>query len=726
MGRTLEADDRPQVNAIVEKLDAQGNGLQDLALLVASSEAFQTKWARPAYVVPETPSGGNAKHAVARPRRKEDSFPADIRSLLYLPSQNRYYGTLCPQCKYGECRIMMRRRQFLKTAGASLAIAALAGRRAVAQDRPNILWITSEDNSPYLGCYGDEQAQTPNLDRLARQGVRYANAFANAPVCSVARSTLITGMHATTLGLHNHRSSVSIPQQFRPYPEYLREAGYYCTNNSKQDYNFPLGGAKPWDESSNKAHYKNRGPGQPFFAIFNTTTSHEGQLTEEAVAGRRAKGLLPPKTRIAPEDIKIPPYHADTPIVRRDWSIYYDNMTLMDKDAGALLEALEAQGLAGNTIVFYYADHGGALPRGKRNIHDSGTRVPLIIRFPEKWAHLAPARPGQWVDQPVGFVDFPATVFSLAEVPIPAHFEGRAFLGAQAAEPRDHVFLFRNRMDERYDTVRAVRDTRYRYIRNYSPHRPWGQQYSYPFRVMPSMQSWYAAYKNGECNAVQARYWGPKPSEELYDIQNDPHEVKNLARDPRQAGRLKRMREVLRGDMIALRDTGLIPEGMFSKLAGGGTLYDYAQSDAYPIERIVQIANLASSRDMAVLPRLLHACDDAHPVIRYWGATGCLILQDKAGFAKEKLKALLKDEWPDIRVVAAEALGHLGEEKRAFRTLRRIAKSEVEYDALAALNALDFMYQAEHVSLKQINALVKEMDPKGLNERMTDYFTSLS
>ncbi|TKJ38141.1 MAG: sulfatase [Planctomycetes bacterium B3_Pla] len=623
------------------------------------------------------------------------------------------------------------RRQFLKTAGLMAGSAGILGttlqarQRRGGKDRPNILWITSEDNSPLLGCYGDEQAHTPNLDRLAAQGIRYRNAFANAPVCSAARSTLITGMYACSLGIHNHRSKAQIPESFLLYPEYLRQAGYYCTNNSKTDYNIIRKGGKAWDQSSNKAHYDNRKPGQPFFAVFNTTLSHEGQLTEKAVNRRRQQGVLPPKPRIAPEDVKFPPYHADTPTVRRDWSVYYDNVTLMDKEVGRLLKELDEKSLADDTIVFYYSDHGGALPRGKRNIHDSGTRVPLIVRFPNKWAHLAPADPGEWVDQPVSFVDFPATTFSLAGVAIPRQFEGRAFLGARAAEPRDHVFLFRGRMDERYDMVRAVRDRRYRYVQNYSPHRPWGQQYSYPFRVMPSMGSWYQAYLDGKCNPVQARYWQPKPSEEFYDIESDPYEVKNLIDDPRHAGRIARMRDALKRDIVRTRDIGFIPEGMFERLAASKTLYEYAQSDAYPIERIVEAANLAASRDVSRLGELLAACDDPHPVIRYWGATGCLILQKKAERAKSKLKDLLEDDWADVRVAAAEALSYLGETDLALRTMKPIIKGKEGFATLAALNALDFMLDAGNVSLDRILELIEGAKFKNVSSRMVAYFNAL-
>jgi N-sulfoglucosamine sulfohydrolase len=589
----------------------------------------------------------------------------------------------------------MHRRFYFLTLAVALCL------QAAAADRPNILWITSEDNSPYLGCYGDANAQTPHLDRLAAEGVRYRNAFANSPVCSSARSTLITGMHALSLGVLHHRSSVRIPEQFKLYPHHLRAAGYYCTNNVKTDYNV-ANPRQPWDASSAQAHYKNRAPGQPFFAIFNFTSSHESQVAPKA--GKTS-------FRIAPEKIVLPPYHPDTPEIRRDWANYYDQMTLMDGQVGAVLAELDKAGLANDTIVFYYGDHGGALPRGKRNIHDSGTRVPLIVRFPAKWAHLAPAKPGQWVDQPVSFVDLPVTVFSLCGVPLPEHYEGRAFLGEKKAAPREHVFLYRGRMDERYDMVRAIRDREFRYVRNYSPHRPWGQRQTYPFEVQPSMRSWFAAFEAGRCNEVQAAYWKPKPSEEFYEIARDPHEIRNLiaATDSRHATRMAELRRKLRAEMMATRDTGFIPEGMFARLAGDKTVYDYAQSTAYPLERIIDLADKAVSRDAKYLRDLTAALDDPHPVIRYWGAVGCLILQSKAAAAKGKLQARLKDEWPDVRIAAAEALGFHGEGEAAVAVLAEQVKSGERFVALAALNSLEYMWRAGHVPLARVQSIVKDL-----------------
>lgn len=583
-----------------------------------------------------------------------------------------------------------------------------------AADRPNILWITSEDNSPYLGCYGDLQAKTPNLDRLATQGVRYRNAFASAPVCSAARSTLITGMNACTLGIHNHRSSVQVPKSVVYYPQVFRKAGYYCTNNSKTDYNMEVNGKRAgaqvvgWHASSNKAHYKNRPEGAPFFAVFNTTLSHEGQTTDGAYFKRRKQ--LPKERIVPPGKVILPPYHPDTPVIRENWSRYFDNLWLMDKEVGRRLRELEESGEAENTIVFYYADHGGALPRGKRNIHDSGTRVPLIIRFPEKWKHLAPAKPGEWVDNPVAFVDFPATAANVAGLKIPSMWEGRPFLGPKA-ELRDHVYLFRGRMDERFDTVRAIRTKDFLYVRNFSPHRPLGQAYTYPFRVLASMGSWYDAFKAGRCNEVQARYWKPKEGEEFYRIKDDPFQIKNLINDPAVQNQLFRARLLMHQEILMSGDTGLIPEGMYAALAGEGTIYEYAQSNEPALRKALDAALQAASGNLNLVKSLQARMTSGSDLERYWAATGALIYGKKGGALKGTLTTLLEDSVLDVRVMAAEALGHQGQAAKVAPVLINVIKSGNEHEALAAITALENFGREGFLKMDEVIKMLPDKVP---------------
>ncbi|AQQ08274.1 Arylsulfatase [Sedimentisphaera cyanobacteriorum] len=603
----------------------------------------------------------------------------------------------------------MNRRHFVKSCGLGAFLAASGVNLFAAEnDRPNILWLTSEDNSPYLGCYGDENAKTPNLDKLGCNGVRFRNAFANAPVCSVARSTLITGMYASSLGLQNHRSSVEIPRGLKTYGELLQQAGYYCTNNKKTDYNFPWSDRNVWDKSSWNAHYKNKPAGNPFMAVFNTTISHEGQITDARVKQRRDKGLIPKTPRLGLSEVKLPPYYPDTEEIRYNVAVYYDNMTLMDKWIGDKLEELKKSGEAENTIIFYYGDHGGALPRGKRNIHDSGTRVPFIVYFPEKWKHLAPVEPGQWCEDVVTFADFPATVLSLAGVKPPENYEGRAFLGKYKQPKRDYAYLYRNRMDERYDAVRAVRTEKWRYIRNFSPHRPWGQQYGYPFRVQNIMGLWYEQYKQGKCSWQEARYWQKKPGREMYFIPDDPHEMNNLAYSVEYVSKQRELEEKLKNEIVKTRDTGFIPEGMFEGLAEKyGTIYDFAQSKDYQIQRIAEIAEIASDGDPEKMAVLEMASGDKCPIIRYWAATGYLILGKKARPHIQTIQKLLKDESLDVRIPAAETLLRFGENSEAAETLKDACHAENYYHRLAAANSVQllflegFMDKAKTLSLMQ-------------------------
>ena len=578
---------------------------------------------------------------------------------------------------------------------------------AKSQDKPNILWIVSEDNSPHIGCYGDPLAKTPNIDKLATEGIRYKNAFANAPVCSSARSTLITGMYASSLYIHHHRSRRAIPQNFKSYASVMTAAGYYCTNNSKEDYNITAY-EKGWSvKSSGKAHYKNRPKGKPFFAVFNLGDTHEGQMQDKKFS--KVKKFL-----VDPSEVKLPPYHPDLPEVREEWSRFYENTNTMDRKVGALLKELEDLGEAENTIVFYYSDHGGPIPRGKRNIHDSGTRVPLVIRFPKKWQHLAPAKSGEWVDSPVSFVDFPATVMSLSGVEIPANYEGVPFLGNKARE-RDHVYLLRGRCDNHMDIVRAVRDKKFRYVKNFMPHRRYGQDYFYPFRVTKTMGVWFDFFKAGKANSTQARYWQTKAGEELYDLEKDPFEINNLAGNPEYADLLNKMRKTFTEEFQKSNDAGLIPEAMVDKLAEGKTVYEYVRSSAYPEKEVFEMAMAATSGDSAKMEKLKKGLTSENDVVRYWAAVGCIVLGNKSESAKDELKKLTKDSWSAIRTAASEALVKVGD-KSALSILKKEINSANAYESFAAFSAL------EHLDVKLTKEEVKNVkghDPKEMAERIS-------
>lgn len=547
-------------------------------------------------------------------------------------------------------------------------------------EQPNILWIVSEDNSPFFGCYGDEFATTPTFDKLASEGVLYENAFANAPVCAPARSTIITGMYPPSMGTQNMRSVYSTPESIKFFPQYLREAGYYTTNNAKEDYNMnkPEG---TWDESSRKAHYKNRKEGQPFFAIFNLGVSHESSIHKSTPAA---------ELRHDPAKVTLPPYHPDTPEMRHDWAQYYDKIEDLDSQVAKILIELEDAGLAGNTIVGYYGDHGGVIARSKRFVYESGTHVPMIWRFPEKYKHLAPSAPNTRTDRLVSFVDLAPTVLSLAGVEVPDYMQGKAFLGDQQAQPRDYVHLFRGRMDERIDMVRAVRNKQFRYIKNYMPHRIYGQYIEYLWRA-PSCRSWEEAYKAGECNEAQSAFWEQKPPEELYDVNVDPWEVNNLAGDPEYAGVLEELRDEKDRWMSGIRDTGLMPEGYMSTRNASQPSFDYVHSEAYAIEKINHAADVATRRDKSKLDEIITFIHDENAMVRYWGATGCLILGEESASATKDLKALLKDKNPDVRITAAEALCNLGESDLAGPVLIEALNEENQMVRVHAMNSLEIL-----------------------------------
>jgi arylsulfatase A-like enzyme len=595
------------------------------------------------------------------------------------------------------------RRQF--------GVAALGGAAAAspaAEARPNILWLTCEDTGPHLHACGDDYSVTPNLDRLAARGQIFMNAWSNAPVCAPARTTIITGMYPPSLGAEHMRSMAPLPAGIHLFPQFLREAGYYCTNNVKEDYNVPKP-AGTWDESSNKAHWRKRAAGQPFFSVFNNTITHESQIRTR-----------PHQWVHDPAKVRLPAYHPDTIEVRRDWAQYYDNITTMDGWAGRMLADLEADGLADDTIVVFFGDHGSGMPRSKRTPCNSGLNVSIVVSVPEKWRHLAPAdyRAGAHSDRLIGFVDLAPTMLSVAGLRPAAYHQGRAFMGRFGLPEGKYNYGFRGRMDERQDMVRSVRDKRYVYVRNYMPHRPQGQHNAYMFET-PTTAVWKKLYDEGKLQPPKTYFWEPKANEELYDLKADRDEVVNLAGRPEHRATLERMRAAQRDLARRIHDIGFLPEGEIHSRSHGSTPYETAQeAHLYPQQRIMDAAEAAASETTpaATLVGLLNDSDSA---VRYWGAIGFLIRKQAA-----PLTRALKDESPYVRIVAAEAVGRYGEADDLDAVLGVLVAGAPPdrngiFVSVAALNALDALGKKAAPALKTLEGIALE-DPKA-HERYKNY-----
>lgn len=559
----------------------------------------------------------------------------------------------------------------------------LAAATARAQDRPNILWLSSEDNGPQIGAYGDAYATTPALDALAARGFRVTRAWSPAPVCAPARTAIITGVLQQTTGGHNMRSEVPLPPQIRMFPALLREAGYYTTNHVKEDYNHPTP-RDVWDASSRTAHWRNRRPDQPFFAVFNSVTTHESQI--------RAR---PHRAVHDPAKVRVPAFHPDTPEVRQDWAQYYDKITEMDGEVAARLKELADAGLADSTIVVYWGDHGTGLPRGKRWLYPTGLHVPLIIHVPDRFRHLAPEgyRPGAASDRLVSLIDLAPTMLSVAGIRPPDYMHGRAFMGPHAAPARTSLEAGRDRMDERIDLSRAITDGRYHYIRNFRPDRAQGEYLAYMFET-PTTQVWKARFDAGTLTPVQSMFWRPKPPEELYDLAVDPDALQNLAGAAAHAAAKARLRDALYRHMVDTRDLGVLPEADMHARRGGRPPYELATDErAFPVRRILAAADRASSASSDG-PALSAALADDDPAVRYWAAVGMRLHGGEVvRAAAADLRRLLLDVAPTVRVAAAEALARWGREddrQHALQTLLACADHRAvgNHVAILALDAV--------------------------------------
>lgn len=579
---------------------------------------------------------------------------------------------------------------------------------ATAAERPNIVWISVEDISSHLGCYGDPNATTPNLDAFSKQGVRYTHAFTPHGVCAPCRTGIITGMYATGLGANHMRSKARLPKSIRLYPEYLREAGYYCTNNSKTDYNLHWDPNAVWDESSKTAHWKNRPrKDQPFFAIFNLTSCHESRIWPknwQAVVKNLGQEDLHD-----PNDMVIPDLYPDTPAVRAAHARLQDVITATDRTIGKLLKELEVAELADDTIVIFWSDHGDGFPRAKRWVYDSGTLVPMIARVPEKFRVDGQAEPGTVSDQLINLIDLGPTTLNLAGISVPENMLGQAFLGSQLPKPRKYVYSARDRIDERFDMVRSVRDTRYRYVRNFNPWWPALQHIAYA-ETSVVRQEMRRLFAEGKLSPKSAQFLQPRrPAEELYDSENDPWELTNLAKDPEYVDQLQRLRNQCDEWQMSVRDAHLIPESILAEeeetVGDRWSILNRPSSGRARTAKLLNLAKLASVADAAAVPVLQRASATGDAAARWWALTGLGNVSNFTPAILNTLKNSAKDPHVAVQVAASRGLYLAGENDLALQILKRALQDDSSMIRHAAMIQLDDMGQDAAAALPAILAI---------------------
>ena len=553
--------------------------------------------------------------------------------------------------------------------------------------QPNILWIVTEDNSiHYMDLYTKGGAKMPTISSLASEGIVFDNAFSNAPVCSVARSTLITGVYAPRIGTQYHRRmyKVKLPDNVKPLPVYLKDAGYYTTNNAKEDYNFIKEG-EIWDESSGKASYKNRNEGQPFFHVQNFHNTHEGQLhfdNEHLESALKNNNL---------DSIKPFPYHPDTPTFRYTQSLLHNHHKDVDKEIAKIIDDLEKEGLIDDTIIFYYGDHGGVLPRSKGYIYESGLNVPMVVRVPKKFKNLSPFKSGSRTSSFVEFVDLVPTVLSIAGIAIPNSVDGKPFLGKslkkRKLEKQNITFGYADRFDEKYDLVRSVRKGKFKYMRNYQPFNVDGLYNFYRYKML-AYKEWYKLYQDGKLNTVQSQFFEARLPEALYNIDEDPHETNNLANDKNYNETLMELRNELNNHLVSINDLSFLPEPHLLK-NGLQDIVGYSEKNKDLIKRLIETSNLSLYDYDEVSSKLKDALNDDNPWVRYWGVIVNSIFGNKALENTEKINFIFENDPENlVRMRAAEfmLLNNLKISKSEINSL--LKSSNYEAEANLMLNTL--------------------------------------
>ncbi len=578
----------------------------------------------------------------------------------------------------------------------AILLPLLYGGALIAQQKPNILWLTFEDTSPqFIGCYGNKDARTPVIDRLAKEGVRFTNAYSTGTVCSPSRTALITGVKTYKTGTGNHRSNFSIPEYIKGFPSFLQKEGYYTTNNSKTDYN--VANEKQfttdtWNESSGVAGWWNRKPNQPFFAVFNFMDSHQSRTMTESYPWylKNVIGKLPVNETIGENEFIMPPFYNDSPEMRKQFARVYNSIKLTDNKIGELLARLEKAHLKDSTIIFLYADHGEGIPRGKTNGINLGYRVPFVIWFPEMYKHLSPWGTGGVItDELIDFTDLAPTLISLAGGKVPDYLSGRVLMGKNRSRAADHLVLSADRSDNGIDLVRSVTNGKYMYSRNFMPFMPEARYIRY-MEIGEIKQQMRNDLRENKLNPLQKSIFEDRPAEFLFDIEDDIWETKNLAGDPAYASVLEKMRSQLKAEMLRSRDVLLLPEYEIGSFSATTNAYEYRLTDKnYPVSEIYEAASLSGFRGKEIAEKQVRMLGSTNKIVRYWAILGLRSqnTNDLKPYSKVIMKAM-NDEYPPVSITASAISYQEFNSRQAEENLKKSCANENMHLSLMAVNYL--------------------------------------
>lgn len=566
----------------------------------------------------------------------------------------------------------------------------------LAQVKPNVLWITIEDTSPqFIGCYGNETARTPVIDKLAEDGFRFTNAFSTGTVCSPSRTAIITGVKTYQTGTGNHRSDYPVPASIKGFPYYLKQLGYHTTNNVKTDYNVANEKAfiaEAWNENSGNAGWWGRKPGQPFFAVFNFNDSHQSRTMTETYTWYldNVYNKLLPDEQTGDEEFEMPPFYRDSPEMRRQFARVYNSLKLTDKKIGELLLRLQKDNLRDSTIIFFFADHGEGMPRGKTNGINFGYRVPMIIWFPEMYKQFSLwGKSGNVVSELIDFTDLSATLISLAGGQIPSHLAGRPVLGQKRKNPVDHLYLSTDRADNGIDMVRTVTDGRFVYSRNFLPFINEARYIRY-MEIGEIKQQMRNDYAGNMLSPLQKSLFEPRPAEFLFDIENDLWETNNLADNPEYKAVLEKMRGLLKNEVFSSRDVMFLPEYEIANISTYSTPYEFRLSeDEYQIKEIFEAAELSGFRSADVASKQLQMLASANKIVRYWAILG--LRSQNADVIKPFEGAIIKamdDSYLPVAVTASAVAYEMSGNIMARENLKKFCAHKNLQVSLMAINYL--------------------------------------